>query len=260
MTPSPAASIRLTWLGHATVLVEDGARILTDPVLTDRVVHLHRRAGETPQTPEPDVVVVSHLHADHLHLPSLALLPAKTPVVVPKGAAGLLRRLRVRPVEVAAGDTVTVAGVNVTAVPAVHSGSRWPWRRLRCAALGYVLEGTGTTYFAGDTVEFAGMTDLPRLDLALLPVGGWGPWLRGQHLDPRTAAACLQLLEPAVCVPVHYATLWPIGVGWVRPSRFHDPGRAFAEHARSTAPEVDVRVLAPGTSTQIDCRDRSTGV
>jgi L-ascorbate metabolism protein UlaG (beta-lactamase superfamily) len=252
-------SIRVTWLGHATVLVEDRATILTDPVLTNRVVHLHRRAGQSPETPPPDAVVVSHLHADHLHLPSLALLPEDTPVLLPKGAAGLLRRLRVRPVEVTAGDTVTVGGLAVTAVPAVHSGTRWPWRRLRCDALGYVLEGTGTTYFAGDTVVFPEMADLPALDLALLPVGGWGPWLRGQHLDPTAAAECLVTLDPRVCVPVHYGTLWPTGMRWLRPSRFHDPGRRFAEHARST-PGVDVRVLTPGGSTRVDCGDRSSDV
>jgi L-ascorbate metabolism protein UlaG (beta-lactamase superfamily) len=249
-------SIRATWLGHASVLLEDGAVVLTDPVLTHRVVHLHRRAGGTPRvpTPAPDIVVVSHLHADHLHLPSLRLLAQGTVVLVPRGAAPLLRRLPLDVVEVAAGDTVTVQGTAVTAVPARHSGTRWPWARLRCAALGYLVEGNGAAYFAGDTVAFPDMAALhPALDLALLPVGGWGPWLRGEHLDPRAAADCLRLLRPRVALPIHYGTLWPSGMGWVRPSAFHDPGHRFAEHARRTAPDVDVRVLAPGASTEVGC-------
>jgi L-ascorbate metabolism protein UlaG (beta-lactamase superfamily) len=247
-------AIRLTWLGHATVLVEDRARVLTDPVLTGRLLHLHRRAGETPTAAPPalDAVVVSHLHSDHLHLPSLRLLAPGTPVLVPRGSARLLRRTGVEPIEVSRGDSVSVGGATITAVPARHDGSRWPWSRLHCAALGYVIVGSGATYFAGDTVAFPEMGTLhPRLDVALLPVGGWGPWLRGHHLDPGSAALCLQALRPGVAVPVHYGTLWPTGLRWLRPGVFHEPGRTFAAHARVSAPGVEVRVVAPGGSTTV---------
>jgi len=249
-----APTIGLTWLGHATVLVEDRARVLTDPVLTGRLLHLHRRGGETPAGAPPalDAVVVSHLHSDHLHLPSLRLLEPGTPVLVPRGSAGLLRRTGVEPIEVSRGDTVCVGDATITAVPAYHAGSRWPWSRLQCAALGYVIVGNGATYFAGDTVAFPQMATLhPRLDVALLPVGGWGPWLRGRHLDPHSAALCLRELRPGVAVPVHYGTLWPTGLRWLRPGVFHEPGRAFAAQARQSAPRVEVRVVAPGASTTV---------
>ena len=249
-----APAIRLTWLGHATVLVEDRARVLTDPVLTSRLLHLHRRAGETPAAAphELDAVVVSHLHSDHLHLPSLRLLAPGTPVLVPRGSAGLLRGTGVEPIEMSRGDAVSVAGATITAVPAHLAGSRWPWSRLHCAALGYVIVGNGATYFAGDTVAFPEMATLhPRLDVALLPVGGWGPWLRGQHLEPAGAARCLRELRPSVAVPVHYGTLWPTGLRWLRPGVFHEPGRTFAAHAAASAPRVDVRVVAPGGSTTV---------
>ena len=249
-----APAIRLTWLGHATVLVEDRARVLTDPVLTGRLLHLHRRAGETPAGPPPalDAVVVSHLHSDHLHLPSLRLLAPGTPVLVPRGSARLLRRTGVEPIEVSRGDAVSVGGSTITAVPAHHAGTRWQWSRLHCSALGYVITGNGATYFAGDTVAFPEMATLrPPLDVALLPVGGWGPWLRGRHLDPGSAAACLQALRPRVAVPMHYGTLWPTGMRWLRPGEFHEPGRTFAARARETAPGVEVRVVAPGGSTAV---------
>jgi L-ascorbate metabolism protein UlaG (beta-lactamase superfamily) len=247
-------NVRLTWYGHATVLVDDQVRALTDPVLTASLAHLHRRAGLVPEglVDSVDVVLVSHLHADHLHLPSLALLPRGTPVVVPRGAARLLRRLPVEPVEVVAGEDLQAGGARIRVVPAVHDGRRWPWSRARGDALGYVVCGRGATYFAGDTSLFPGMADLhPDLDVALMPVGGWGPWLRGHHLNPRTAAECLPLIGARVSVPIHYGTLWPRGLSRVRPHVFHDPGRDFADHARRVAPAVDVRVLHPGSSTSV---------
>ena len=252
--PSGSATIRVTWHGHATVLLEDGARVLTDPVLTGSLAHLRRRAGPSPgdRVGAVDAVLVSHLHADHLHLPSLALLPADTPVLLPRGAARLLRRLPVRPVEVSVGDVVPVADAHVVVVPAVHDATRWPGGRTRGEAVGYLLCGRGATYFAGDTLPFPAMARLhPALDLALLPVGGWGPWLRGSHLTPRSAAGCLPVLGTRVSVPIHYGTLWPRGLGAVRPRAFHEPGREFAEQARALAPEVDVRVLSPGGSTTV---------
>jgi L-ascorbate metabolism protein UlaG (beta-lactamase superfamily) len=246
--------IRVTWYGHATTLLEDGARVLTDPVLTGSLAHLRRRAGMSPGglVSPVDAVLISHLHADHLHLPSLALLPEGTPVLLPRGAARLLRGLDVQPVEVSAGDVVPVGAAEVRVVPAVHDATRWPGGRVRGDAVGYVLCGRGATYFAGDTLPFPSMAQLhPSLDVALLPVGGWGPWLRGSHLTPRTAAGCLPLLGAGVCVPIHYGTFWPRGLSRVRSHVFHEPGREFGRHARVLAPQVDVRVLPPGSSTTI---------
>ena len=246
--------IRVTWFGHATALVEDRARILTDPLLTGTLLHLHRRAGPVPRrlTGQVDAAVLSHLHIDHLHLPSLARLDAGTPVLVPRGAARLLRRLPLEPVEVTAGDVVPVGDATVLVVPAVHNATRWPFSRIRGDAVGYVIRGDGATYFAGDTSTFPGMAELPApLDLALLPVGGWGPWLRGEHMDPEDAATCLAMLDARVAVPIHYGTFWPIGIAWLRKRIFHEPGREFADHAQRLAPAVDVRLLAPGESTEV---------
>jgi L-ascorbate metabolism protein UlaG (beta-lactamase superfamily) len=247
-------TIRITWWGHATVLVTDRARILTDPLLTGSLVHLHRRAGLVPEEVgrHLDAVVISHLHADHLHLPSLSLLAPGTRVLLPRGGAPLLRGLPVTPVEVVAGDVIEVAGARVEVVPAVHAATRWPGGRLRGEPVGFVITGEGSTYFAGDTTSFAGMATLhPSLDVALLPVGGWGPWLRGHHLDAEEAAACLPGLGAATAIPIHYGTFWPRGLGWLRGHVFHEPGREFAAHARAAAPTTDVRVLAPGTSTEV---------
>ena len=113
-------------------------------------------------------------------------------------------------------------------------------------------QGDGATYFAGDTSLFPEMHDIAgHLDMALLPVGGWGPWLRGEHMNPKDAANCLALLDADVAVPIHYGTFWPRGLGWVRNRLFTEPGTRFAAGAQEHAPEVDIRVLSPGTSTTV---------
>ena len=173
-------------------------------------------------------------------------------MLLPRGAAQLLRKTRLEAVEVVAGDEVRIGGATITAVPAVHDATRWPFGRVRGDALGFVVRGDGATYFAGDTSLFPEMHDIAgHLDMALLPVGGWGPWLRGEHMNPKDAANCLALLDAEVAVPIHYGTFWPRGISWVRKRVFHEPGREFAAHARSLAPGVDVRVLSPGSSTTV---------
>jgi L-ascorbate metabolism protein UlaG (beta-lactamase superfamily) len=250
---STNASIRLTWWGHATVLIDDQARILTDPLLTGALMHLHRRAGLNPHPPDRlDAVAISHLHMDHLHLPSLKLIEPGTTVLIPRGAAGILKGLPLEPVEVSAGDVVPVGDATVHVVHAVHDSTRWPWGGPRGEAVGYVVQGAGATYFAGDTSVFEGMGGLyADIDVALLPVWGWGPNLRGEHMDPEQAAGCLPVLGADVAIPIHYGTFWPRGMRWARPRVFYEPGREFAEFARTTAPTVDVRVLGVGASTEV---------
>ena len=229
----------VTWWGHSTCTIDDlGVRVLTDPLLCARLGLLRRRRGPLPDDRSrcADLAVVSHLHADHLHLGSLSLLPRHVPVVVPDGALRAvpgLRRLRDRElVEVVPGDTVRVGDVVVEVVPAEHDGHRWPWSRRRAPALGYVVSGKARTYFAGDTDWSPVVRQaVGRCDIALLPVGGWGPTLGPGHLDAARAAGFLAELDAHHAVPVHFGTMWPVGLGPVRRDRFNRPGTEFAEHA-----------------------------
>lgn len=253
--------MRATWWGHSTVWIEDsGARLLTDPLLANRLVHLHRRGGAEPVLPgPPDAVLVSHLHADHLHLGSLRRVPGDAMLVVPKGAAALIagalgRRYGDRCVETVPGDKTTVGPVRVLTVPAAHHGGRGPWSRHHAVAVGYLVDGAARTWFAGDTGLFAGMAELPPLDLALVPVGGWGPTLGAGHLDPAAAAEAVRRAAPRWAVPVHYGTFWPVGLGRIRPHLFAAPGQSFAGHAATTAPQTRVRVLAHGESLTVGPR------
>jgi L-ascorbate metabolism protein UlaG (beta-lactamase superfamily) len=244
-----------TFLGHSTVLIEMGdARILTDPVLLDRISILRRAVGTLPSGlyRDIDVVVISHLHLDHLDLPSLRVLGTDTPLVVPRGAGRLMRRMGFTNVqELAAGKSIVVDGVDLRATHADHSGFRPPFGPT-ADALGYVFEvGGESVYFAGDTDIFPEMADLAGVDLALLPVWGWGPRLGPGHMDPERAAEALTVIRPRAAVPIHWGTLWPLGMGRVMPHRLEKPPQEFAEAAARKAPDVKLLVTPPGETVPI---------
>ena len=250
----------VTWWGHSTMwLADSGVTLLTDPLLTDRLLHLRRMAGPTPQLPgPPDAVLLSHLHADHFHLASLRAVPGRPLLILPRGATPLVARglgsqWADRCVELEPGEQTEVGAVTVRAVPAAHDGGRGPWSRLRSTAMGFVVEGAARTWYGGDTGLFDGMSALGPLDLALVPVGGWGPSLAAHgHLDPADGAEALRRVKAAWAVPVHYGTFWPTGLGRVRSHMFHDPGTEFARRAAVTAPDTRVRVLAQGETLSFE--------
>ncbi|WP_416977462.1 MBL fold metallo-hydrolase [Streptomyces sp. T028] len=250
--------VEITWWGHATCTVEDAnVRVLTDPLFVRRLAHLRRRRGALPPPDawRADVAVVSHLHADHLHVASLARLAPGTRLLVPRGAPravpGLRRLAHLQVSEVEPGDETVVGGVRIRAVPARHDGRRLPVGPHRSPALGYVVEGEARTYFAGDTGLFEEMAkEVGPVDVALLPVGGWGPYLGEGHLDAGRAAEALARLAPGSAVPVHYGTYWPIGMDAVRPHEFHAPGEEFVRLAARRAPGVTVHRLGHGESVR----------
>jgi L-ascorbate metabolism protein UlaG (beta-lactamase superfamily) len=248
--------MRVTWWGHATVAIDDGGTtVLTDPVLRSRLAHLYRRRGPAPRMPAPHAVVISHLHADHCDLGSLRGLPASTALIVPKGAGAFLNRKLGggRDIaEVVAGDEVTVGSLRVRTVPAVHPAARAPGSRIRADAVGYVVTGRRTVWFAGDTGLFGGMSGFGPVDLALVPVWGWSWTLGPGHLGPAEAAEAVRRVAPGWAVPIHWGTLWPVGCARMRPDRFTEPGPEFARFTAEVAPEVRVRVLPPGSSLQLD--------
>jgi L-ascorbate metabolism protein UlaG (beta-lactamase superfamily) len=248
-----ASADRIVFLGHATVLIElDGVRLLTDPLLRGRVAHLRRQTARVDRTvtARPDAVLISHVHHDHLDLPSLRLLGRDTPLLVPAGAGAWLRRRRFTKVtELIVGDVASFGGLAVTAVEARHDGRRRPGG-LRAGTLGYLVNGQRAIYFAGDTELFEDMPSRlnasARLDVALLPVGGWGPTLGLGHMDPLDAARAAGLLQPRIAIPIHWGTLLPVGLARRNRARLGDPPRLFAQHVARLTPSVEVRILEPG--------------
>jgi L-ascorbate metabolism protein UlaG (beta-lactamase superfamily) len=199
-----------------------------------------------------DAILISHLHHDHLDRPSLRLLPRTAKLVVPRGAVRAVRSEGfAHIVEVDADESFDVGGVEIKAVHALHAGRRQPFGPT-AAALGYLIRAESTVYFAGDTDLYPEMLYIaPGMDLAILPVWGWGPTLRGGHMDPLRAAAALKLLTPRRAVAVHWGTLWPVGLGNFRRHRFEEPARDFLAEAARIAPEVEVMPLDPGESLDI---------
>jgi L-ascorbate metabolism protein UlaG (beta-lactamase superfamily) len=242
----------VTYVGHATLLAElGGARVLTDPLVRGGLGHIRRRAAP----PDPDVltrldaILVSHAHHDHLDVVSLRRVTPGCPLVIgPRGTAGYLRRGgAAEVVEVDVGDRVAVGGLTVEAVPALHDGRRYPIGA-PLPALGFLLDGPTRLYFAGDTDLFDGMSDLAgRVDLAAVPVGGWGPRTPPGHLDPERAAEAVALIAPRAAIPIHWGTYARIDL---KPDLLA-PAREFAAAAARVAPDVTVHVLQPGERLEL---------
>jgi L-ascorbate metabolism protein UlaG (beta-lactamase superfamily) len=244
----PPGTDALTYVGHATVLVElAGSRFLTDPLLRGGILHVRRRvpAPAVSELGTLAAILISHAHHDHLDRHSLERLAGDCPVIVPRGCASVARRCGAREViELDEGDSVVLGGVTLRAVPAAHDGRRFPLGP-RTPSLGYLIEGSRRVYFAGDTDLFAGMSDLAgRVDVALLPIWGWGSSLPAGHLDPERAAEAVARIKPKLAVPIHWGTLRAWGAQ--RGLDPEAPGRAFADAVSDVAPETVVRVLMPG--------------
>jgi len=246
----------VTYVGHATTLLAlGGATVLTDPVFGRWIGPLRRQVPDAAigSLTRADVVVISHLHRDHLDLRSLRLLPSATPVVVPRGAGSIVSRAGASEVvEVVEGDVVDVPGLRITAVRARHDPSRGPLGP-RAAPIGAILASSRKrVYFAGDTELFPEMDSLGRLDLALLPVWGWGPRVGPGHLTPATAATALTRLRPRRAVPIHWGTYYPAGLRRLVARHLERPPFEFARIAAEIAPEIDVEVLRPGERLALD--------
>lgn len=255
----------MRFLGHSTVRLELAGRVvLTDPVLTARVGPL-RRMVPTPAPADHadvDLVLLSHLHVDHLHLPSLRSLRGAR-VVAPRGAGGWLRARGITGVqELGVGEELVDGDLRVTGVPAVHSGHRWGPRSTRgpqAEAMGHLVETPGVrVYVSGDTDLFDGMASLPRPDVALLPVWGWGLNLGPGHLDPARAAAAVEILRPHVAVPVHWGTLAlpgltraPGACGERMRRLLHEPPREFAAAVAASGVDTHVALTLPGDAVAL---------
>lgn len=260
---SDQGNARVTFLGHATILIEmDGVRVLTDPILRERVGPLTRTSGPPAKEfwSDIDAVLISHSHWDHLDYGSLKMVGLEVPLLARTGMAGEFTSRGFHDItELEPGDSRDVHGVRIEAVHAEHKGFGPPVGGTELC-LGFILHGSQSIYFAGDTAFFAEMADFDiGLDLALLPVWGWGPTANpNEHLDPMGAARATAVIKPRVAVPIHWGTLHPVGFSWMRPSTRIDPPHQYAQLVRRMAPDTTVRVLPNGGSLKVPSASRRT--
>jgi L-ascorbate metabolism protein UlaG (beta-lactamase superfamily) len=242
---SPPGELAITWLGHATVLVEmAGARALTDPVLRHRADPLARVPSASALRAPVDCALLSDLHRDHADLPTLRGLARTGPLIVPPRARDWLMGKGIEDVEeLAPSHALTVGGIGVTATRGRHDPRRHPFGPT-AQPLGFLLTSSISVFFAGDTAALPEMAELRgRVDVALLPLAGGRPPMGHRQLDPEGAAAAVALINPAMVIPIQWGAF----------SSGRGPGRrigdaaaqAFAAQARRYAPRVDVRVLSP---------------
>jgi L-ascorbate metabolism protein UlaG (beta-lactamase superfamily) len=259
------ARLAVLWVGHATVLLQmDDKFILTDPLLEDSVGQLTKRVQEPgidpANLPPLDLVVVSHMHFDHLSLGSLDRIEHKARrLVVPRGGLVYVPNYAFDARELATWESFEDGGLRVTAVPVKHVGYRYgldaAW--MKTSFTGYVFEYHGlTVFFSGDTAYDASRfrataARFPGIDLAIIAIAPIHPrsFMAEVHVDPPEAVQAFVDLGARAMVPIHYDTLV---------NGFDAPGepRAMLEHAmkeRGLGPER-VHILPIGGQAVIVAR------
>ena len=222
--PPPYSSARLFrygenaiyFIGHATTLIHlNGVTLLTDPIFSDKLALFSRKraAGMAlDRLPHLDAILISHSHRDHLDEWTLRRLPRDVPLFIPRGNGQYPRDWGHKNVrELEAGDKVRLGSVEIIATPAKHSGARNSARDPLPHALGYLIRGAQTVYFAGDTALFEAMRQIGRIapiDLALLPIGAYRPrWItKNYHMSPSEALQAMATLKAKKMIPIHWGS------------------------------------------------------
>jgi L-ascorbate metabolism protein UlaG (beta-lactamase superfamily) len=254
--PAPGEPARLTWLGHASWLVQlDGVSLLIDPALRPTLfggVERNVEPGLSVEAlPHIDAQLVSHAHYDHLDLPTLSAVGA--PVVTGLGLAPLIRGEGMTCTELGWWKATRVGEVTITYVPAQHWSRRGPFDGNATLWGGFVIQGKGATlYHSGDTAWFEGFAEIgrrfPGIEAALLPIGAYDPawFMERQHMNPEQALAAFGALGARTFFAMHWGTFKLTDEPLLEP-----PQRLEAERVRLGLAREQVRVLAVGETVEV---------
>ena len=259
-TRRPDTGLRVTWLGHSTVLLElDGRRVLTDPVFGERASPLrfagpkrfHPVPAALDELPPLDVVLLSHDHYDHLCRSTMrALAGSRVPIVTALGVGAHLERFGIAPERIREldwGDAVELGGLRLTATPSQHFSGRGARDRNRTLWASWVVESERRrVFFSGDTGLTPQFADIGRdhgpFDLVLLEVGAYHPSWGTIHLGPENALEAFAMLGGGTLLPVHWGTFNLALHAWSEP----------AETLVSLAAERRLRVVTPRLGAVIE--------
>lgn len=220
----------ITYIGHATVLVHlDNLNIITDPILSGYIGFYAKRYVEPgikfEQLPTIDVILISHEHNDHLDYSTLKRFPKNIPVIISKGLGETIRKLGFNDVrELSCWESTKIKNVRITDTPAKHILSK---------SSSYIIKGSKTVFFAGDTGLFDGFKEIGqkfKIDVAVLPIGDYHPrfWFipgfkkmtRERHMAPSDIPDAIEMLKAKMVIPIHWGTFKISGTGLNEPTEW----------------------------------------
>ena len=253
--------LRVTYIGHATLLIEIGDRvIITDPNFEPSLGKFLPRVSAPgialDALPKLDAILLTHAHADHLSFKSLDALQSDIPLFAPPAVARWLDKQGYRhAVPVAPGSKEAIGELHIHAASATHKGNRYGVDRWRSATNMYLLDTNKVSaFFAGDTalkpetthlVEKQLQAEGRELDLALLPIGHapwWKPGFRKGHLTSNDALTLFERLQARYFIPYHWGTF-----NHVTSTAFDAIDRLRAT-LRDHPLHPAVKILEPGTT------------